>query len=91
MSLQEKRLQRIAFRCRSGANAADVAVAGDFTEWKPVAMRQKRSGLYTAVFALRPGRYECKFLIDGQWLADTENDCWAVNPYGTVNSVIIVR
>jgi len=91
MSSLGKSVRRTAFCCRPDTSAVDIAIAGDFTEWRPVAMRRKRSGLYVAVFALRPGRYEYKFLIDGQWHTDAENDRWAVNPYGTLNSVTIVQ
>lgn len=83
--------KRMTFRWRSPAKEKHVAIAGDFTDWKPVAMRRRLDGTWMAVFTLAPGSYEYKFLVGGQWRTDPENNCLAANPYGSLNSVVVVE
>jgi hypothetical protein len=40
---------------------------------------------------LPQGSYEYKFIIDGVWQHDTENDACAHNEMGTMNSVVTVQ
>ena len=41
--------------------------------------------------ALRPGRYEYKFLVDAEWLADPAVAQTVCNQFGSLNSVIVVE
>ena len=34
-----------------------------------------------------PGKYEYKFLVDGQWEEDPQNDQTCLNGFGTYNNV----
>ncbi len=74
-----------------GGAAKSVAVAGDFSQWKPVAMKKQKDGSFMANLALPAGSYEYKFVIDGQWVVDPDNSKWALNPYGTLNSVVVAE
>jgi 1,4-alpha-glucan branching enzyme len=67
-----------------------VAVAGDFTKWQPVEMRKQKDGSYSATVPLAAGSHEYKFILDGQWVVDPDNNAWSLNPYGTLNSVVQV-
>jgi 1,4-alpha-glucan branching enzyme len=70
-----------------------VSVVGDFNAWDPAARRLTRypkDGSYRARMSLEPGRYEYKFVADGEWVVDAEADELAANPYGTRNSVLVV-
>jgi 1,4-alpha-glucan branching enzyme len=53
-----------------GAKA--VFVAGDFNEWDASARRMKRvkkgEDGFLAVLELEPGRYEFKYVVDGEWV-----------------------
>ncbi|HAL44885.1 MAG TPA: hypothetical protein DCP47_03060 [Phycisphaerales bacterium] len=40
---------------------------------------------------LRPGRYCYRFVIDGKWQHDPSNANTEPNPYGELNSVLIVN
>ena len=71
--------------------AKGVFVAGDFTDWQPRRMRHQSSGAFVLSLSLAAGEHEYKFLVDGQWLADPDNSSYALNPYGTVNSVVSVE
>lgn len=68
--------------------AKTVFLAGQFSEWKPLPMRKRDDGRYSAMVALPAGRrYEYKFIVDGQWISDPDNPLRALNPLGSVNSI----
>jgi 1,4-alpha-glucan branching enzyme len=48
--------------------ANSVALAGDFTSWEltPKPMKKNKDGVWKTTVALGPGRYEYKFIVDGQ-------------------------
>jgi 1,4-alpha-glucan branching enzyme len=71
--------------------AKEVAIAGDFTSWKPLAMKKQKSGRFAVTVELPPGVYEYRFLADGEWLSDPDHSHWAPNPFGTFNSVAQVQ
>ena len=66
-------------------------IAGSFTEWGPVPMFEAEGGGWTRAFHLRPGRYEYKLIVDGEWVTDPGNPETAVDPEGHVNSVLVVE
>jgi len=71
--------------------AKKVYVAGDFNGWKTEDIRLKKKrggngGLFSASVDLEPGSHEFKFLIDGNWVCDSESQR-VPNPFGTENSV----
>jgi len=68
--------------------AKAVFVTGDFTNWdKRVPLRRDTSGLWRRRIGLQPGRYEYKFIVDGEWVTDPRNDRQVTNFAGTLNSV----
>ena len=74
-----------------GEAARKVAVAGDFNGWRPAPMRRQKDGSFAIALAVPPGRYEYKFIIDGEWAHDADVPEKVVNCYGTFNSVAIVQ
>ena len=48
-------------------------------------------GIYSATVQLAPGEYQYKFVIDGTWCADPENENSVKNDQGTFNSVVVVK
>lgn len=80
----------IRFTVRPPNGAMKVQVAGDFSKWQPVPMRKQKNGDYACIVPLKPGTYEYKFMLDGQWCVDPDNGNYALNPYGTLNSVATV-
>jgi hypothetical protein len=73
--------------------AARVSLCGEFNGWSPDAgpMTRHDDGHWEAIVALSPGRYEYKFLVDGEWLADPVVEQTVVNGFGSLNSIIEVR
>lgn len=70
--------------------AKEVILMGDFNKWDPHIhpMKKDENGTWTKSVMIPPGRYEYKFLIDGNWKEDPNNDQTCANCFGTFNSVL---
>jgi hypothetical protein len=73
--------------------AKQVLLGGDFNNWNPdrTPLRRKEGGRWEAAVPLRPGRYQYKFVADGQWLHDPKALENVPNEHGSLNSVREVR
>lgn len=73
-------------------NAKLVQVAGDFNNWVNEAMEptDSKNGLWEKFIPLAPGRYRYKFIVDGDWSIDPNNEVTEPNPYGGIDSVIVI-
>ena len=69
--------------------AEDVLLVGDFTNWEenPILLKRERDGIWKAVVPLRPGNYEYRFIVDGNWRDDTKCVQRRANAFGTANCV----
>ena len=73
--------------------ARSVSVAGDFNGWNPgqTKLEPSEGGLWTATIALKPGRYQYMFVIDGkQWIADPFAADGTGDGFGSQNAVLDV-
>ena len=77
----------VRFSLKPDGGAATVQLAGCFTGWQPVAMRKGKDGAFARAVTLPAGTYEYKFLVDRQWHCDPAHSDWAMNAFGTFNSV----
>lgn len=70
-----------------------VSLCGQFNGWSPdeTPMKQAESRCWETTLALQPGRYEYKFIADGEWLHDPNARENLPNPHGSLNSVMEVR
>jgi 1,4-alpha-glucan branching enzyme len=70
-----------------------VFVAGSFNGWQPSAMPlQKQAGdRWMVELMLDPGRYEYRFVVDGQWTDDPLSSAYASNPFDGLNCVLEVE
>lgn len=93
--LDDQSATAAVFSCQS-ETAKAVFLAGEFNDWDPTAnpMLRGDDGEWTASLELAPGRYEHKFVVDGEWCC--EPGCTAltvecgrciVNVFGTMNRV----
>ena len=71
-------------------DANKVVLGGDFNNWNIRAHPMKYEGGVWKVLMLDPGRYEYKFLVDGQWRNDPNNDQTCANCFGTHNNVLVI-
>lgn len=74
-------------------NADSVCLAGSFNDWNPHVspLRNVRAGGWALRLLLAPGRYEYRFLVDGQWRMDPRARQQVTDFCGGVNSVLTVQ
>ena len=88
---QKPKRRRVNFSL-DAPGADSVHVAGDFNAWdrQKHPLKRNANGLWQKTVMLFPGRYEYRFLVDGQWASDMQNSETCLNCYGTLNNVITV-
>jgi 1,4-alpha-glucan branching enzyme len=80
----------IEFRL-SMPQARTVAVVGTFNNWDTNRTPMQKDGAnWKATVPLAPGRYEYRFVADGQWLSDPNAKESIGNDFGSTNSVLLV-
>ncbi|WP_258084429.1 alpha-amylase family glycosyl hydrolase [Thermococcus thermotolerans] len=78
-----------------------VSLRGSFNNWAEWPMKEE-NGTWSTTVCLRPGRYEYKYFINGQWVKDMSNDGtgkpydpdadgYADDGYGGKNAVRLVE
>jgi chromosome partitioning protein len=72
--------------------AKKVLIAGDFNNWSPMStpMLTQRPGVWRMSLPLPPGRYRYRFVVDGKWMTDPNNQYVEANQFGELNNVIEV-
>ena len=73
--------------------AKQVYVAGSFNDWDAhcTPLSKGVNGEWSGYFPLKPGTYEYRFVVDGVWNEDPAARASVPNPFGSNNSVVIVR
>jgi 1,4-alpha-glucan branching enzyme len=73
--------------------AQEVCIAGSFNDWHPsvTPMIRLEDGRWAKELALPPGRYEYRFVVDGQWVDDPAATELVPNSFGTANAVLVVE
>lgn len=74
-------------------NVSRVAVAGDFSNWRPVELRREADGeRWTVTLPIRAGRYTYAFVVDGsRWVTDPVAPVAPDADFGTTGSVLVVE
>jgi hypothetical protein len=70
-------------------NAQKVYLSGSFNNWSTLQnpMQFVDSG-WVAPITLKPGKYMYKYIVDGNWIIDPNNEQKQQNEHGTFNSVV---
>ena len=70
--------------------AKQVMLTGNFNNWDPDThpMKHTGKGVWKKRLTLASNQYEYKFLIDGEWQEDPENDQVCLNCFGTRNNLL---
>lgn len=81
--------RKVTFSLNS-SDAKEVILTGDFNNWSPKKdpMQRDENGTWKKAVMLPPGSYEYKFLVDGQWKEDPQNDQMCPNCFGTYNNIL---
>ena len=88
---QEIKRRKVTFSLEN-ADANEVFLIGDFNKWNPKShpMKSDENGAWVRNVIIPPGEYEYKFIVDGQWKEDPQNEQLSLNCYGTYNNIINV-
>ncbi len=70
--------------------ADSVQLAGSFNDWKPADMKKDNDGKWTLDLPVNAGSHQFKFVVDGQWVHDKEQEC-VTNDIGSLNNTIDVE
>jgi len=89
MAIKKSSTKKVTFKI-SAPDAKDVRLAGNFNSWDASSanLKKSRNGIWKRELALKSGRYEYKYLVDGQWQRDPLNNLFVANIFGSENSVI---
>jgi 1,4-alpha-glucan branching enzyme len=73
--------------------AENVFVVGNFNHWRAgdLRLRQDETGIWKVQVWLLPGRYEYRFIVDGEWQDDIHAPIRVPNEFGSTNCVIEVQ
>jgi 1,4-alpha-glucan branching enzyme len=81
----------VVFFLNEHFNAREVILAGSFNGWNEHALKMNKVAAGWELRAeLPPGRYEYKFIVDGEWMHDPVNKDKVQNEHHTYNSVLLV-
>ena len=83
----------VKFKFTAPADAREVKLAGDFTDWDRGAImmsKSGRSGEWTASIRVTPGEHQYRFILDGSWYTDPTTE-HAMNSFGSENSIMRVN
>jgi chromosome partitioning protein len=74
-------------------SARKVLIAGDFNGWLPISTPMQTNGqpgIWRTTLPLPPGRYRYRFVVDGKWVTDPNNQYVEANQFGELNNVVEV-
>ena len=73
-------------------HAQSVAVVGTFNDWDAdrTPMSAGPGGIWKATVWLPAGRYEYRFVADGDWISDPTAAEHVQNTFGSTNAVLVV-
>ena len=67
-------------------------MAGSFNGWDPSAtpLQPHGDGRWAVELILQRGKYEYRFIVDGQWTDDPLSPAYVSNPFGGLNCILAV-
>jgi len=73
--------------------ARSVKLAGDFSGWenRPIELKKLKTGQWEATLTLPVGKYEYRYLVDGEWRDDPNCPTRVPNAFGGQNCVLVVN
>lgn len=81
----------VRFRLRGFNDAQKVILSGSFNRWNEEEFQLYRiKNGWEIKLDIKPGEYEYKFIVDGNWIEDPSNPSKVWNEYGGANSIVNV-
>jgi len=80
--------RRVSFSLQT-IGAKEVVLVGDFNNWNSTShpMKNDQNDIWSKTVMLPVGTYEYKFLVDGIWRLDPQNNQTCPNCFGTYNNI----
>ena len=80
--------RRVSFSLEA-VGAKEVVLVGDFNNWNHTShpMKNDQNHMWRKTIMLPVGTYEYKFLVDGIWRLDPQNNQTCPNCFGTYNNI----
>jgi len=73
-------------------NASSVLLSGTFNDWSEDGYTMKKEGdNWVMDVYLAKGKTRYKFIVDGEWIRDPENDLYEKNQYDSYDSILWVK
>lgn len=72
-------------------DAKEVYIVGDFNNWTindDSKLDYGKGGFWEKRLAIKSGKYRYKFVVDGKWIHDPNNEVSETNPYGDLDSIL---
>jgi len=91
MATKKSTKQKVTFSIVA-PTARSVQLVGDFSDWeqRPVPLKRLKTGEWKATLPLAQGKYEYRYLVDGQWSDDPNCSMRVPNSFGSQNCVLVV-
>jgi len=88
---RQPRKKRVTFTFEA-LEAQQVIVTGTFCDWQIdfCSLKKDRKGQWKTTLNLLPGRYEYRFVVDGEWCDDPNCTERVPNEFDTENCVLRV-
>ena len=89
---EPKTLKKVSFTMLA-PEAQNVSLAGNFNDWdkNSHSLEKDFDGTWEIHIDLMPGRYEYRFLVDGEWRNDPDCNSFAPNPFGSENCILTLE
>jgi len=90
---EDKSDKKILFKINA-PEAQAVYVAGSFNNWhidKESLMKKLENGIWVKMLSLIEGDHRYKFVVDGQWVQDPNNEITEENDFGGKDSLISIK
>ncbi len=82
----------ITFTLNGYDTAQNVVLSGSFNKWnREIFSMTKTKNGWALTLKIRPGEYQYKFIVDGNWIEDPTNPRKTLNEFNGFNSIIDVK
>ncbi len=87
-----KTLKKVDFKMLL-PDAQNVSLAGNFNNWnvKSHSLKKDSKGMWKISIDLMPGRYEYRFIVDGEWQNDPNCNTCVPNSVGSENCMLTLK
>ena len=87
-----KKKRKVKFTLEA-PEAQSVFLAGNFNDWSTGShpLTKNVKGKWNVSIDLSPGKYEYRFLVDGEWRNDPHCTTYAPNQYGSENCLLTLH